>query len=298
MRDRSGATIARDAASTIVARALVDELATALADGGIDDPRAEARDIIAAVLDAPRFWASLHADAVVSAPDAAHARAAARTRASGAPFAYAVGRAAFRHLTLEVDERVLIPRQETELLIDLVRDAGLEPGGLAIDVGTGSGCIALALAIEGRFDRVIATDISRDALAVAQRNAARLAAQLRAPIAFAAGAGLTAVPGPARVIVSNPPYISFAELGELPASVRDWEPPVALSTGGNGLATTFELIESAARHLERGGLLAFEVDVRRASLVAERLASDGHYHDVQVHLDLTGRERFVIARRD
>src|SRR5207237_808935 len=105
-------------------------------------------------------------DAPADATLRAAARRAADKRAAGAPFAYAAGRAAFRHLTLDVDERVLIPRQETEVLVDEVLGAvGDAPGGVAVDIGTGSGAIALALASEGPFARVIATDVSVDALA-------------------------------------------------------------------------------------------------------------------------------------
>jgi release factor glutamine methyltransferase len=100
-----------------------------------------------------------------------------------------------------------------------------------------------------------------------------------------------------RAVVSNPPYIAFSELEALPSSVRDWEPPLALLSGDNGLAATRAIIRDASAVLEPGGLLALEVDTRRASLVAEATATDGHYRDVAVHLDLTGRERFVLARR-
>jgi release factor glutamine methyltransferase len=120
------------------------------------------------VLDVPRFWPVTNRDALVDATAVDEARHAAAMRAKGAPFAYAVGRAAFRHLTLAVDPRVLIPRQETEVLVDLVLEAEDGGRGTVVDVGTGSGAIALALATEGRFDRVIATDVSRDALAVAE----------------------------------------------------------------------------------------------------------------------------------
>jgi release factor glutamine methyltransferase len=100
-----------------------------------------------------------------------------------------------------------------------------------------------------------------------------------------------------RAVVSNPPYIAFAELDDLPASVRDWEPPLALLSGDEGLAATRAIVRDAPAVLEPGGLLALEVDTRRASLVAEAAAANGSFRDVAVHLDLTGRERFVLARR-
>ena len=277
---------------------LLSELAAELEGGGVALARDEARDIVAAVLDVPRSWPVVNRDALIDATAVDEARRAVAARLRGAPFAYAVGRAAFRYLTLAVDPRVLIPRQETEVLIDLVLEAENGGRGTVVDVGTGSGAIALALATEGQFDRVIATDVSRDALAVAESNAAFLRDDLRAPVDFLPGSRLAPVSGlRVHAIVSNPPYIAFGELDELPPSVRDWEPPLALLSGEQGLATTRAIIREAPLVLEPGGLIAFEVDTRRASLVAEALAADGSYREVSVHLDLTGRERFVLARR-
>jgi len=287
-----------DATAPASLGALLDELAAGLARAGVPLARDEARDIVAAVLDVPRFWPATHRDALLDATAMDEARTAAARRARGAPFAYAVGRAAFRHLTLAVDARVLIPRQETEVLIDLVLAEENRGQGSVVDVGTGSGAIALALATEGDFDRVIGTDVSRDALAVARDNAAFYRDELRAPVEFLHGSLLAPVAGlTARVVVSNPPYIAFAEVEELPPSVRDWEPPLALLSGNEGLAATRAIIQAAPLLLEPGGLLALEVDTRRASLVAEAVATNGAYRDVAVHLDLTGRERFVLARR-
>jgi release factor glutamine methyltransferase len=257
----------------------------------------EARDIVAAMLDVPRFWPSTNRGVQLDAQVAADAAGAAGRRARGAPFAYAVGRAAFRHLTLDVDERVLIPRQETEVLVDLVlEEAGR--GGTVVDIGTGSGAIALALATEGAFDHVIGTDVSVGALAVAARNMQLLARALRTPVELRQGSLLAPVSDVrARVVVSNPPYISFHEMDELPASVRDWEPPLALFSAHDGMAATSAIVRGAGTILEVGGLLALEVDTRRASVVAECVATDGRYQSVRVALDLAGRERFVLARR-
>jgi release factor glutamine methyltransferase len=97
--------------------------------------------------------------------------------------------------------------------------------------------------------------------------------------------------------VSNPPYIAFEEARELPASVRAWEPPLALFSADGGLALTKEILAGAPAHIHSGGLLALEVDSRRAATVAEMIAATGRFSDIRVHLDLTGRERFVIARR-
>lgn len=290
---------AQGAAAPATVSELVHEAAGRLADAGIENPRQEARDLIAAILDAPRFWSLLHAG---EAPDpeltSALFRAVAR-REAGAPFAYAAGRSAFRYLTLAVDERVLIPRVETELLPEIVMNLLRTPGGTVADVGTGSGAIALALASEGNFERVIATDVSRDALDVARLNAKTLRASLRCPVDFREGSVLAPVAGERlRAVVSNPPYIAYDELGALPSSVREWEPAWALSCGREGLAVTAAIVREAADVLEGGGVLALEVDVRRAATVAELVATHGDYTGVRVEMDLTGRERFVVARRE
>jgi release factor glutamine methyltransferase len=197
---------------------------------------------------------------------------------------------------------VLIPRPETEMLVELVLERARDRGVLAVDVGTGSGAIALSLASEGPYGRVLATDLSLDALAVAEVNTRMLVARgaLKAEVTLAHGAALAPLRARrerASVIVSNPPYIAFDEAGALPADVRDWEPPIALFSGGQGLDVSTQLVREAADSLVGGGLLALEVDPRRASLVAELVARDTRYRDVAVHLDLAGRERFVLAVR-
>jgi len=248
--------------------------------------RPDARDLVSALLDRPRSWPVSHADEPVPPDVVVRAREAARKRRAGAPLAYAVGRAAFRHLTLHVDERVLIPRPETEVLVDLVLSEGRT--GTVIDLGTGSGAIALALATEGSYTRVIGTDISADALAVAATNVSTL-------VELRQGSWLAPVLGErAEAIVSNPPYISYDDA--LDASVRDWEPLVALLAADGGMAAIREIVRGAPAVLEIGGLLALEVDARRASLAAELVMSDGRYVECQVRLDLAGRERFVLAR--
>lgn len=277
--------------------ALLEDITRRLRAAGLADPANEAREIVSAMYDAPRFWPLVNGAVEVDAATYARALTAVDRRRLGAPLAYAVGAANFRHLTLGVDERVLIPRPETERLVDLVLEAA-RPGGVAIDVGTGSGAIALALAAEGEFAQIYATDISLDALSVARANAERCRASLRTSIEFRHGSTLCGVPGVgADVIVSNPPYIALEEAPDLPASVRDWEPAVALFGGVDGLSVTARLVREAAEALTPGGLLALEVDVRRAGMVAELMSREPRLTAVRVELDLTGRERFVLARR-
>jgi len=277
---------------------LIELLVAALGSLNPSDPNREAAEIVAALLDVPRFWPAANAECEVSRQIVAAAIRAADQRLLGAPLAYAVGRVPFRHLTLEVDDRVLIPRAETELLVDRFLERCDSRIRTVADIGTGSGAIAFSLAFEGEFDRVIGTDVSRGALAVAQRNLELLRPVLRSPVELVQGA-LLAPLGARQVdaIVSNPPYIAYAETASLPQSVRDWEPALALLSAGDGLSVTRSIIAHAPPALARGGILALEVDMRRAGSVAEMVSVEGSYTEVEVLLDLSGRERFVLARR-
>lgn len=289
--------------SSITVFNAINDLTDILDAAGFEAARRLSGDVVAALLEVPRSWLSLNRDSRIDAQTMGAALSAAMKLARGAPFAYAVGTAAFRHLNLVVDERVLIPRPETEVLVGEILErfeqrSGSASWGTAIDIGTGSGAIALSLASEGKFDRVIATDASNDAIEVARINCERAGAALRAPVEFRHGSLLAPVKGiRASLIVSNPPYIAFSEADALPQSVRDWEPPIALMSGGDGLAVTAGIVRQSARHLVSGGLLALEVDERRASLVAEMIMGNGEYRDVGVRLDLAGRERFVLGWR-
>jgi release factor glutamine methyltransferase len=285
-------------------RATVEEVASILGLAGMTDPRNTARDIVAALMHLPRYWSVVSGDVLLEPHVAGAARVAAERLVAGAPFAYAVGSAQFRTLSLNVDERVLIPRPETEVLVEEIlarfraRNSDGSHWGTAVDVGTGSGAIALSLAAEGRFVCVIATDSSLDALDVARTNAFIAREALRCPVEFRSGSTLAPVRDiTARLLVSNPPYVTYEEARDLPPSVRSWEPPTALLNGSNGLAMTAAIVQEGNSLLEPGGVLALEVDERRASLVAELVMSDGGYTNVGVVLDLTGRERFVFASR-
>ncbi len=284
--------------------ATVDELASTLSSASVSDADTTARDIVAALVHMPRYWSVTSANVILDPEVRLAARVAAKRLIAGAPFAYAVGTAEFRNLNLNVDERVLIPRPETEILVEEILkrfrlgNADGADWGTAVDIGTGSGAIALSLAAEGRFTRVIATDSSLDAIDVARTNAAISRDALRCPVEFRSGSLLGPVKDiTGRLLVSNPPYITYEEARDLPASVRSWEPPTALLSASNGLAVTAAIVQKGVSLLEHAGVLALEVDERRASLVAELLMSAGGYTNVSVVLDLTGRERFVFASR-
>lgn len=213
------------------------------------------------------------------------------------PVQYAEGRAYFRHLELSVDERVLIPRPETEVVVDWALKLAGGEGGIAVDIGTGSGAIALSLALEGSFERVIATDVSADAIEAAGANLAQLGPALRAPVELRLGSFLAPVLGVgARLLVSNPPYIAATEMHGLPANVRGWEPPLALLSGEDGMAATATIIEGAHRVLAPGGWLVLETDSTRARAAEALVRARGLYSDIAVYTDLTGRERVLVAR--
>jgi release factor glutamine methyltransferase len=276
---------------------MLDALAQELAGAARIPARQEARDLIAAVLGRPRFWPSAHRDEVMTPAALVALSEAAERLKRGMPFQYAVRRADFRTLTLYVDERVLIPRPETELLVELVLTATAGAGTVA-DVGTGSGAIALSLAAEGRYERVIATDLSSDALTVARHNLRSLEPSRRALLEFRAGSYCAPLAGERLgALVANPPYIAPAEAGELPDLVRNWEPSFALFSERDGMAAIRALVTGALTVLAPHGVLALEVDSRRAPDAATLVEETDAYVQVAIHKDLTGRERFVVARR-
>ena len=211
--------------------------------------------------------------------------------ARGVPFAYAVGRAAFRTLDLAIDSRALIPRPETEGLVDLV--LARVQGGVAADIGTGSGCIALALATEGTFDRVIAVERSPAAAALARENVALV--RPRTPVDIREGDLLAPLAGSRyRAIVANPPYLTEGEYAALTPSVKAFEPREALVSGRDGLAATRALLAGAAALLEPGGLLALEIDERRSDPVRV-LAHQLGWTRIEIHDDIFGRPRYAVA---
>lgn len=276
-----------------------DPLLFARAFSGEDfDPAREARLLVSAVFNLPlsELSARMLQGCVVD-QHAMHAVDEALLRLHhGEPFAYAVGTAAFRHLTLSVDHRVLIPRPETEIVVEVaLRVSNSKSGGIAVDVGTGSGAIALSLATEGSFDRVIATDISLDALEVAQANARRVLED-PALVDFRLGADLAPLSGVrARVLVSNPPYIAYGEAAALPASVRDWEPPVALFAENEGMARYEAILSQAFEVLEPDGYVVLELDSQRAQRTAD-IALRAGFIQVEIIPDLSGRDRVLVAR--
>ena len=224
-------------------------------------------------------------------------RRATSSYAAGAPFQSAVGLASFRTIQVAVSRDVLIPRVETEDLVTHVLSWAAEhsPGrswGVAADIGTGTGAIAISLAVEGRFERIIATDLSSSALSVAGRNVTAIATG--APIELRQGSFLEPLGETVDVIVSNPPYLTSVECEELAPEVRDYEPRVALDGGSDGLDPYRILVSGAARRLAPGGLLALEIDSRRPDEILAMAMAAG-WSDAQIVNDVFGRARYLLA---
>jgi release factor glutamine methyltransferase len=280
--------------------------AAVLARSGVDDPRRDVAELWAALTGTTpgRVWLARSE----TVPDELFLRFddALERRAAGEPLEYVTGVAAFRTVELAVTRSTLIPRPETEGLVEHVLRWAAErraPSAeqrvargipTALDVGTGSGCIALSLAVEVRFDRIVATDMSEAALAVARANHAVLAPAVS--VDFRQGSLFAPLAPGERfdVIVANPPYLTEGEYVELDASVREWEPREALVSGADGLAHVRALLAGAAAHLVPGGLLAIELDCRRADHVVA-LARAGGWPDARIEIDLFGRPRYLLA---
>lgn len=239
----------------------------------------------------------------LTAPAAAVYAGLIAHRLSGRPTAYLVGHREFFGLDLLVDERVLIPRPETERLVEVVRDSlGAHPGPLIVDVGTGCGAVAIALARALPRAHLLATDCSAGALEVARVNAVRCGVDTR--VTWGQGDGLAplavrGLEGTVDAVVSNPPYIPTAEMLRLPEDVRDHEPRDALDGGWDGLAVHRALLRGAPRYLRSGGVLAVEVAATgdQARAVAALIAAEGAYAPPEIVRDFAGAERVVLATR-
>jgi len=284
-----------------VLRRIADELSRA--SGSLEDPN-EAAALWAAVsgMKPGEVWLKRETE---PAPDVVKRFwKAVEQRKAGVPFAYVVGHVGFRTLDLAIDPRALIPRPETEGLVEHVleygkREMGDGRWGVAADIGTGSGCIALALAVEGDFEKVVAVERSPAAAALARENVGRVAP--KTPVEVREGNLLGPLVdkgerGAYRAIVANPPYLTEREFAELDASVREFEPREALVSGHSGLDATRALFAGAGMVLERGGLLALEIDERRADAV--RALGRDYGWEVAIHNDVYGYSRYALSIKE
>jgi release factor glutamine methyltransferase len=265
------------------------------ADRGVGTPRLDAQVLLADVLQKDRIYLYTHFDQPLGPDELAKFRALIQRRVGGESVAYLVGRKEFRSLELAVDARVLVPRPDTEATVDAAL-LHLPPDGVGrvVDVGTGSGAIALALKKERPALELYAVDRSADAAAVARANADKLGlavevveGDLLAPVVARA---------PFVLIVSNPPYIASAEIATLAPEVQK-EPRAALDGGADGLDIIRRLVADAPPLLADGAALVLEVGAGQAPAVAALFAADGRYAPATVTKDLGGIERVVAARR-
>jgi len=290
---------------TTVAAALADAVArlSAAHDAArAASARSDAEELLSRVLDTGRGDLRLDPSRTLDATQVEALERWIERRLAGEPVQYITGRAAFRDLDLAVTPAVLIPRPETEGLVEAVlevlaaeRARWTHPR--VLDLGTGSGAIALALASECPDARVTATDDSPSALAVAHGNAVTLGLATR--VRFVEGEWLDAVPPDDRfeAIVSNPPYVAEHEREHLPTDVRDHEPESALFAGDDGLDDVRTILDAAPRRLVARGLLALELSESHAEHVAASLEGAHDWEHVELRRDLSGHPRVLLARR-
>lgn len=262
---------------------------------GIDSPRLNAELLVGHALGLGRMQLYLQFERPLTEPELEKIRPLVRRRAQHEPLQYILGEAEFHGLKLRVDRRALIPRPETEYLVELVVAACAAPPVRVLDLGTGSGAIALALARAFPDAAVTATDRSAEALALAQENASALGFAGR--LAWATSDWFAALPATQfDLIVSNPPYLSAEETAQAPPEVRGFEPLSALTAAKEGLADLEAIVAAAPGYLVPGGLLALETGIAQHPRLLEAARLAGFAHP-ESRPDLTGRDRFIFARR-
>jgi release factor glutamine methyltransferase len=266
----------------------LDSAVVAIAAAGSDTPRLDAELLLGHALGLDRAALVMAPEREVTGPAVRAFQDLVRRRSAGRePVAYLLGRRGFRRLELLVDGRVLVPRPETELLVEPA--LGLPHGARVVDVGTGSGAVALALKDERGDLDVRGTDVSEEALAVARANAARLGLDVTL-----SRADLLEGVGPVDAVLSNPPYVAEADRATLPPEVARHEPALALFGGPDGLDVVRRLVVQAGA--SAAALLALEVGQGQASAVVELVRAAG-FGTVEALPDLAGVERVVVGRR-
>ena len=294
----SGSSSARAHTETWTVLRLMLWSADYLKTHGVPSARLDAEYMLSHVLGVGRLEMYLQHERPLTARELDDFRPLLRRRAKREPLQYVLGRQAFRSLDLEVRPGVLIPRPETESLVEEVLAWARGHGRadlVGLDVGTGSGAIALSLLAEGPFGGFVGSDVSTAALEVAARN--RDALGMRERLDLRAGGLFEPVRAGERfdVIVSNPPYVAEAERPALAPEVVDWEPTEALFGGSDGLAVIREIVRGASAVLRPEGLLALEVGAGQANAVAALVEARGEYRDVGIRKDLAGKDRVVVA---
>ena len=277
---------------------VITKSAEFLAKKGVESPRLQTELLLAHVLQLPRMKLYLNFERKLTEPELDSLRKLVQRRGQREPLQHIIGTTSFCGLEMMVNNHVLVPRPETELLAEagwqFLSTLNSQPS-TALDFGTGSGCIAISLATKCAATRVIALDISAEALAVATENATRN--NVAARIEFRHGDGFAVLKEGERfdLIVSNPPYIASAEIERLQPEVRDHDPRGALDGGDDGLDFYRRLASEAAAHLKPHGKLMLEFGEGQAEAIGTILTTQNWTVEV-VHPDYTQRLRFLIAR--
>ena len=261
---------------------------------GIESARVDLEWMLVHMLDLSRSRLQLETDRILTSSEQRQLQKLVGQRGQRIPLQHLLGEVDFHGLCLQVDSRALVPRPETELLAEAaIEILGKEGAPSVLDIGTGSGCLAVSIAVACPAAHIDALDISADALALARENAIRH--QVADRILCLKGDGRERLPaGPYHVIVSNPPYISTAELEGLQPEVRNHDPRLALDGGSDGLDFYRALAMNSATSLHPGGWLLLEVGDNQATAVIE-LFTDSNWRIKQVLEDLAGIPRIVIA---
>lgn len=260
----------------------------------VESARLNAELLIGHALGLKRMQLYLQFERPLTESELEKIRPLVKRRGSREPLQYITGETEFAGLKLKVDARALIPRPETERLIELLQERLTAPPTSILDLGTGSGAIALALAKIYPESAVTAIDKSETALALARENAE--ATGLAGRVTFFVSDWFSALPKDRRfqLIVANPPYLSDEETGAAQPEVREFEPAMALSAGGNSAAALEQIIAGARDYMEPGGLLACETGITQHPQLLSLLAGAG-YLRTESRQDLTGRDRYVLA---
>ena len=270
---------------------ILEETSRFFAARGLENARLQAELLLAAVLDIKRLDLYLQFERPLHTEEVDVYRDYVRQRVQRVPVQYILGATAFRELELTVTPAVLIPRPETEVLVDVALEL-LPTGGRALDLCCGSGAIALSLKRELAEVAVVATDISQAALAVARANGASCELEIE----WLSGDLFAAVEGDFDLVVSNPPYVKSGDLDRLEPEVRDHEPRLALDGGADGLDCYRRIAHQASDHIRPGGYLLLEVGDGQSAEVEKLLAEVGRFAEVETKLDLNEVPRVVVAR--
>jgi len=265
---------------------------------GFDSPRLDAELLLGHALGKSRIEIILEGERPLEKAELDRFRELVRRRRTGEPTAQLLGKKEFYGALLEVDKNVLIPRPDTEILVDvaLERTNLSESEGAAIDLCTGSGCVAIAFALKRRGWTVCGVDLSPEAVGVARRNALRVG--LESGIEFVIGDLFAALPAvtPVNLVTANPPYIPTEVIPTLDIGIREFEPRLALDGGPDGLVVTRRIVSDAVGRLALDGVLALEIGYDQGPVVAELMRAAG-YADVQLRRDYGGHDRVVSGRR-